>query len=76
LLLGIAFINLFNLQGLSKIVVLIMSSAPAGINTLTYSSMENLDNEFAASVVSYSTLIGMVFIPVLIYLAQSGKIVI
>lgn len=76
LVLGIVFIYMFKLQGLSKIVVLIMSSAPVGINTLTYSSMESLDKEFAASIVSYSTLIGMLFIPLLIFLVSIKKIAI
>ncbi len=66
-LLGLLFVNLFNLEGLNQIIVLIGASAPVGYNTLTFSSMENLDKEFAASIISYSILIGIIFIPLLIF---------
>lgn len=63
LLLGLLFIRVFGLHGLSRTVVLVCSSAPSGISTLVFSSMEELDKEFASSLVSYSTLVGMVLIP-------------
>ncbi len=74
LLLGALFVTLLDIQGLAKIIVLLLSSAPAGINTLTYSSMENLDKEFAASIVSYSTLVGLFLTPLLIFLASRNLI--
>ena len=64
--LGLFFIYIFKFEGLTKIVVLICASAPTGINTLVFSYMEKLDNEFAASVVSYSVIIGMILVPLLI----------
>lgn len=66
--LGLLFAYLFNLEGLSKVIVLIGSSAPIGYNTLTFSSMEKLDKEFAASIISYSVLIGLFLIPLIMYL--------
>ncbi|TWJ14025.1 AEC family transporter [Geobacter argillaceus] len=66
LLLGLFFVYLFDLKGLSRTVVLVCSSAPSGLNTLVFSSMEKLDNEFAASVVSYSVIVGMLLIPLLL----------
>ncbi len=68
LLLGIIFVKLLNLEGLTKIVVLIGSSAPVGYNTVTFSSLENLDKEFAASVVSISILLGLITVPLLMYI--------
>lgn len=68
LLLGFLFVYLFNLDGLNKIIVLIGASTPVGYNTLTFASMEKLDKEFAASIISYSILIGIIFIPLLIFL--------
>ena len=41
--------------------------APTGATTLTYSALEDLDIEFASSLVSYSILFGLFFIPILIY---------
>jgi len=67
LLLGLFFVALFNLEGLTRLIVLLGSAAPVGYNTLTFSSLENLDKEFAASLVSFSILIGIFFIPILIF---------
>lgn len=67
-LLGFAFAELFRLQGLPRTLTLVMSAAPSGVNTLVFSSLEQLDTEFAASIVSYATLLGMVWLPLLIYL--------
>jgi predicted permease len=61
------FVNLFNIEGMNKIAVLLLSSAPTGATTLTYSALEDLDIEFASSLVSYSILFGLFFIPTLIY---------
>ncbi len=68
LTIGVACILVFDLQGLVRTMVLLLSSAPAGILTLTYASMEDLDGDLAAAVVSYSTMIGLVLIPLLIIL--------
>ncbi|SEA27602.1 hypothetical protein SAMN05660420_01691 [Desulfuromusa kysingii] len=69
-LLGYACCELFQLQGLARSVTLIMASAPSGMNTLVFSSMEELDTAFAASVVSYATLLGMLWTPFLIYMQR------
>lgn len=66
LLLGFLFVSLFDLKGLTRTVVLVCCSAPSGVTTLVFSSVESLDNEFAASVVSYSLLVGLFLIPVLL----------
>ena len=58
LLLGFLFVEIFRLKGTSREVVLIISSAPSGISTLVFSSMEGLNKEMAADVVSYSVLVG------------------
>ena len=68
LLIGIFFVKLFNLEGLLRTIVLIGSAAPVGYNTLTFSSLENLDKEFAASLVSIAILIGLIFVPLLMFM--------
>lgn len=68
LLLGYIFTIIFGFEGLTKTIVLISASAPIGYNTLTFSSLEKLDDEFAASLVSYSILIGIIYTPILIWL--------
>lgn len=64
--LGTFFVYIFEFHGLTKMVVLACASSPVGINTLVFSYMEKLDSEFAASVVSYSVMIGMFLVPLLI----------
>lgn len=66
LALGLLFVYLFHLEGVSRTVVLVCASAPSGLNTLVFSSMEKLDNEFAAAVVSYSVIVGIILIPLLL----------
>jgi hypothetical protein len=66
LLLGFLLVKLFNLDGLNRLIVLIGSAAPVGYNTLVFASLESLDKEFAASLVSISILLGIIFIPLLI----------
>ncbi len=70
LALGFMFVKIFNLEGLNRLFILISSAAPIGYNTLTFSSLENLDNEFAASLVSISILIGLIYTPILIFILK------
>lgn len=70
MLLGFILVKLFNLSGMTRSVVLIMSVCPSGMNTLTYAALEGLDKEFAASIVSYTTVISMAMFPLMIYLTS------
>jgi predicted permease len=65
LALGLAFSYLFGLEGILRDVVIICSSAPVGYNTLVLSSLENLDKDFAASLVSISLIMGIIYVPLL-----------
>lgn len=70
LLLGLLFSSLFHLEGTMRDIILFVSAAPVGFNTLTFSSLENLDKEFAASIISLSLLFALLFIPLLIFFLQ------
>jgi hypothetical protein len=63
--LGLLFVNLFEFQDLAAKVVLACCAAPSGFNTLVFSSLEGLDIEFASSVVSYTILVSLAVIPVI-----------
>lgn len=65
---GFIVVRLFQLEGLNRLIVLIGAAAPVGYNTLTFSSLENLDREFAASLISFSIFVGIIFLPALIYI--------
>lgn len=67
---GYAFCYFLNLEGLIKVIVLIGASAPVGFNSIIFASMEKLDKEYAASMVSFGILAGMVVIPLIIYFSQ------
>jgi predicted permease len=68
LILGIIIVNLLGLEGITKKVAIIGTATPIGYNTLIFASLENLDKEFAAALVSTSILISMIYLPLLIYL--------
>jgi malate permease and related proteins len=67
LILAFALCHIFSLDGMNRIVVMIGATTPAGYNTLTFASLENLDRELAAGVVSFTMLIGLFLTPLLIY---------
>jgi predicted permease len=64
-LVGLTIVTLFHMEGLPRIVTLIYSAAPVGLNTLVFSTLEKLDIEFAANIVSLSVLLGLIFVPFL-----------
>jgi predicted permease len=64
---GLLIIQLFDLQGIEKVITIVGASTPVGFNTLTFSSLENLDKEFAAGLLSYSILIGIFSVPLIIF---------
>ena len=66
LLFGITLVKLFHITGTLRIFAIIFSAAPVGYNTLVLSSLENLDMEFAAEVVSISLFLGLIYIPLMI----------
>ena len=67
LIIGFAFSEIFGLSGLTRMIVLLGSSAPIGFNTITFASMEELDKEFAASLVSASIVTGIIYVPLFIF---------
>ena len=68
LALGYCIVTLMGLQGIVRTIVVICCAAPVGYNTLVFSSLENLDKEFAASLVSFSIILGIFYVPLLIYI--------
>ena len=67
LILGFVLATVFNLQGTVRTIVTICCGAPVGYNTLVFASLEEMDKEFAASLVSISLLLGIIYVPLLIY---------
>ena len=65
--LGFALASIFGLDGINRVVVIVTSATPIGFNTLIFANLENMDREFAATMVSISILIALFYIPWLIY---------
>ncbi len=68
MLLGLGLVHLFGLEGITKYVAILATATPMGYNVLTFSSIENLDKEFAADLVSTSILIALFYVPFILYL--------
>jgi len=66
-LISLLLTSILNITGMIRTIIIICSSAPVGYNTLVFSLLEELDKEFAANLVSISLLLGMIYIPALIY---------
>ncbi len=66
LLVAITFSELFGLEGLTRAVVIVCGASPIGFNTLVYSSIAKLDVDFAASLLSTSIFLAMLYLPALL----------
>lgn len=62
-LIGLAFIKLTGIDGLTAKIAFFASIAPIGFNSITFADLENLDTEFAASQVSLAILIALILAP-------------
>lgn len=62
-LIGLAFIKLTGISGLTAKIAFFASIAPIGFNSITFADLEDLDTEFAASQVSLAILIALVLAP-------------
>jgi predicted permease len=71
--LGIGYLlaMIFGLQGLTATTVIVCSALPIGFNTLIFANLENMDREFAATMVSFSIIIALFYLPLLIYLFRA-----
>jgi predicted permease len=68
LLLGWLLTLVFGIEGMTRTIIIASASTPIGFNTLIFSNLENMDREFAASLVSISILIALGYLPFIIWL--------
>lgn len=68
--LGIGYLLslMLGLQGLTATTVTVCAALPIGFNTLIFADLENMDSEFAATMVSFSIIIALFYLPLLIYI--------
>jgi len=67
-LIGIAYLIILKVTGAAAAAILIGAAAPVGYNTFVLSQMEGLDTEFAATLVSFSLILGLVYVPLILML--------
>jgi predicted permease len=68
LLFGMGFAALVGFEGQTFVIVALCSGAPVGFMALTFTSMARLDTELTASTVSLSILVGLLYVPLLMFL--------
>ncbi len=68
LLLGVLAVHWFDLTGVTRQVVLLGCAAPIGFNVVVIANREHLDRELAASAASLSVLLGLVYVPLALWL--------
>jgi malate permease and related proteins len=68
LLLGLACVWLFDLTGLMRSVVLLGAAAPIGFSAVVIADREGLGRELTASAASISVLLGLVYVPLALWL--------
>jgi hypothetical protein len=67
---GIGLATLMGLSGTTFTVVALCAAAPVGFNALTFASLAKLDTELAANILSISIFLGVIYVPILMYLAN------
>jgi hypothetical protein len=64
---GLGLAHVFGFTGQTFAVVVLCSAAPVGFMTLTFAAIAGLDKEFASKTVSLSILLGIFYVPVLMF---------
>ena len=65
-LLGWLITWILGVQGVERQIILLITAAPVGFNTLVLSDLEGLDRDLAAELVTSSTLIAVIVLPIVL----------
>jgi len=68
LLLGLILVWLFDLEGMTRAVLLLGAAAPIGFSAVVFADREGLHRELAASAASISVLLGLLYVPLALLL--------
>jgi len=68
LALGLLLAFIFDLDGLTRAVLILGSAAPIGFSAVVFGDREGLHRELAASAASISVLLGLVYVPLALWL--------
>jgi predicted permease len=67
-LIAVGLAAILELHGVDRAVLILLAASPIGFNILTFSNQEKLDTELAASIVSASVLISLLYTSILVLL--------
>jgi len=70
LLVALVLVSVFGLEGTTRSIVLICGASPVGYNTLVFSSIARLEVDFAASLLSTSIFLAILYLPLLLVVLQ------
>lgn len=68
LALGLVLVWAFDLEGLTRAVLILGAAAPIGFSAVVFADREKLHRELAASAASISVLLGLVYVPLALWL--------
>jgi malate permease and related proteins len=66
LLLGFIITWILGVKGVERQIILLIAAAPVGFNTLVLTDLEDLDRDLAAELVTSSTLIAVIILPIIL----------
>lgn len=66
LALGLIAVEMLHFTGLMRTITLMLAVAPSGFNTVMFSTLEDLDKEYAVGVLTVTLLISMVITPIIL----------
>lgn len=69
-MIGIAFVKILGLEGLTASVVILASVAPIGFNSIVFAELEKLDTTYAAAQVTASLIVATIVIPIVAMLVS------
>jgi predicted permease len=64
---GLAFVKILNISGVTAYVIMLASAAPIGFNSMLFSDMEKLDDKYAASQVSLALILAIILMPFMVW---------
>jgi predicted permease len=68
LVLGLTLAWAFELEGLTRAVLILGAAAPIGFSAVVFADREGLHRDLAASAASISVLLGLVYVPLALWL--------
>jgi predicted permease len=67
-IIGLLFVKILGITGTTAYVILLSAMAPIGFNSMLFSNMEKLDDDFASSQVSLALILAIILMPFAVWI--------